>query len=426
MRHRHAPPGFARRPARQRGVVAIIVGLAIAVLLGFAGLALDGGRLYINKTELQNAADACALAASRELTCDPAVASCGTSHLEAAQAAGIAVAARNVNDFQRNTVAIAPADVRFHTELAPNEAYRSIAEGADPASRYVMCIARQEGLLPWFMQVLGLGAQTVGAHAVATLAPAQTNCGIPLAMCSQGPATASPPFGLVPGRWYDGRFDAGGGLTGNFNWIDFTPPAGGQSELAALLTGSGVCNMNVPNPVGQTGVLGNAAARAWNSRFGLYQSGPTNLNTAPPDRTGYAYTNVNWDAAAGNALGDFLSRRATGDNYGSTVQAGNTLTGLSISNAYNPTTTPAQHLASGADRRLVTAPIVNCGEWAGSNTVPIRAWACVLMLHPIGHPSDIVYMEYLGLSSDPASPCATSGSVGGPGSVGPLVPALVQ
>lgn len=48
------------------------------------------------------------------------------------------------------------------------------------------------------------------------------------------------------------------------------------------------------------------------------------------------------------------------------------------------------------------------------------------MLHPIGHPSDIVSMEYLGLSSDPASPCATSGSVGGPGSVGPLVPALVQ
>ena len=48
----------------QRGAVAIIVGLTIAVLVGFAGLALDGGRLYVNKTELQNAADACALAAS--------------------------------------------------------------------------------------------------------------------------------------------------------------------------------------------------------------------------------------------------------------------------------------------------------------------------------------------------------------------------
>lgn len=179
-------------------------------------------------------------------------------------------------------------------------------------------------------------------------------------------------------------------------------------------------------PLRLPGIMGNAAARAWNSRFGLYQSGPVNLNTAPPDRTGYAHTGVNWDASAGNALGDFLTRRGTGDSYGTTVQAGNALTGLSISNAYNPTTTPAQHLASGADRRLVVTPIVNCGEWTTSNTIPIRAWACVLMLHPIAHPSDIVYLEYLGLSSDPASPCATSGSVGGPGSVGPLVPALVQ
>ena len=55
-----------QRPTRQaqRGAVAIIVGLTLAVLVGFAGLAIDGGRLYVNKTELQNAADACALAAS--------------------------------------------------------------------------------------------------------------------------------------------------------------------------------------------------------------------------------------------------------------------------------------------------------------------------------------------------------------------------
>ena len=48
----------------QRGAVAIIVGLTLAVLIGFAGLALDLGRLYVNKSELQNAADSCALAAS--------------------------------------------------------------------------------------------------------------------------------------------------------------------------------------------------------------------------------------------------------------------------------------------------------------------------------------------------------------------------
>jgi len=53
-------------PDKQRGAVAIITGLAMVVLVGFAGLALDGGRLYLTKTELQNAADACALAAAYE------------------------------------------------------------------------------------------------------------------------------------------------------------------------------------------------------------------------------------------------------------------------------------------------------------------------------------------------------------------------
>jgi len=48
------------------------------------------------------------------------------------------------------------------------------------------------------------------------------------------------------------------------------------------------------------------------------------------------------------------------------------------------------------------------------------------MLHPISDPNQTVYMEFAGLASDPTSPCATSGVVGGSGSVGPLVPGLVQ
>jgi hypothetical protein len=59
-----------------------------------------------------------------------------------------------------------------------------------------------------------------------------------------------------------------------------------------------------------------------------------------------------------------------------------------------------------------------------SQTVPIEAWACVLMLHPIGSPGDIVRMEFLGLSSTAGSPCATSGLAGG--TAGPLVPVLVH
>lgn len=416
---------------RQLGAVAIIVAITLPVLLGFAGLALDLGRLYVEKTELQDATDACALAAARELTCDPATGACTSTFLQNAANAGHAVALRNNADFQKAAVDIPLNNIKFSMTLAPNSSYVSIDGGANPNSKYVMCTAEQTGIVPWFMKALNLlpgvsiGDSTVSAQAVASLEPSQSNCGIPLGMCSNGTATDPIPFGLEKGKWYGGKFSSGGGLTGSFNWIDFSPPSGGESELSALITGSGVCNMNVTTPVGQTGVLGNAAAKAWNSRFGLYQGGPINIDTATPDYTGYAYTTVNWPSG-NNALADFLSKRSTHDSYGATVDAGNTLTGLSINNSYNPTTTPAQYGTKGADRRLVVAPIVNCGDWASSNTVPIRGWACVLMLHPISSPGDDVHMEYLGLSSDIDSPCATSGTVGGPGSKGPLVPTLVQ
>jgi Flp pilus assembly protein TadG len=184
--------GVNMRPSRrglrhnQRGAVAIIVGLTLAVLIGFAGLALDLGRLYVNKSELQNAADACALAAARELTCDPAAGACPASYLEGAEKAGLFLASRNNKDFQDSAAAILADDVRFNTALAPNSNYLSRAAGADPASKYAMCGARADGIVPWFMGVLGVGAQSVSATAVATLAPSQVNCGIPLAMCSKG------------------------------------------------------------------------------------------------------------------------------------------------------------------------------------------------------------------------------------------------
>ncbi|MFP5405356.1 MAG: enoyl-CoA hydratase-related protein, partial [Gammaproteobacteria bacterium] len=52
---------------RQEGAIAIITGLTIAVLIGFLGIGVDLGRLFVVKSELQSAMDACALAASSQL-----------------------------------------------------------------------------------------------------------------------------------------------------------------------------------------------------------------------------------------------------------------------------------------------------------------------------------------------------------------------
>jgi hypothetical protein len=52
---------------RQRGAVAITFALSLLVLFGFMALVFDLGRTYVVRTELQNAADAAALAGAKDL-----------------------------------------------------------------------------------------------------------------------------------------------------------------------------------------------------------------------------------------------------------------------------------------------------------------------------------------------------------------------
>ena len=50
----------------ESGATVVIVALFMVVLLGFAALAIDGGRLYLEKSELQKALDAAVLAGAQE------------------------------------------------------------------------------------------------------------------------------------------------------------------------------------------------------------------------------------------------------------------------------------------------------------------------------------------------------------------------
>lgn len=420
----------------QKGGIIILLGLSMAVIVGFLGLVVDLGRLYVTRTEMQSAMDACALAAATELR--PGLSPTDTQAINRAVSAALTVTSgsRNQVQFQGESSGIGANDIYFSDRLSNNTTtfpfgYVSSAT-ADPATaRYVMCAKQTGGIATWFMQVLhGFNGNTstlsarVGAFATATTAPAQTNCGIPLGVCSKGSA---PTYGLTRGSWISGRFDNGGGITGSFNWIDYTPPNGGANELRDLIAGAGTCNLTTGAPVGQTGSLGNAAAQGWNTRFGLYQ-GSYNVNNATPDFTGYAYTSTNWPSEQ-NAFTDFQSRRNVHDSYGGTIdtaRAGNDITGLSVNNGYNVAThgSGGQLATKGADRRVATAPIVDCAGWASSQTVNVLDWACVLMLHPIGSPSDLVRMEYLGRANEIDTPCASYGLSGG--TAGPLVPVLVH
>lgn len=50
----------------ERGATAILAALLMVVMLGFAGLAIDLGASYAKRTQLQNGADAAALALAQQ------------------------------------------------------------------------------------------------------------------------------------------------------------------------------------------------------------------------------------------------------------------------------------------------------------------------------------------------------------------------
>jgi Flp pilus assembly protein TadG len=431
--------------SRQKGAVLALMAISLAVLIGFLGIVVDLGRLFVTKTELQSAMDACALAASAELR--PGVNPPDAQAVARAVSAGITAGTRNRADLQSAAATVTAANIYFSDRLSDNSTtfpFGYLPSGAaDPATaRYVLCVTGQGGIATYFMQVLegflGLPSTTngVGAWATATLQPSQLNCAIPLGVCNPAGTEANPYAGMTVGQWFRSKTPTPQPPgTGSFDWIDFTPPGGGATELANLITGSGQCS--VPPAGTQVGQQGNIQSldKAWNTRFGLYK-GSESLATATPDYTGYGYNPVNWDPSIGNAfsgsstivpgLPNFQSARGSNLTYTDERVTPRGIPGQGYQSALS-----SDLATNGADRRMVTAPVVNCALWAGTNpqTISVLGYACMLMLHPMTHHSDPMYsvdvwLEYRGPSNDPNSPCNTSGLAGG--TAGPLVPVLVH
>lgn len=424
---------------RQRGAVAIVVALSIFVLIGMIGLAIDLGRMFVIKTELQNAADACALAAAKELDGD-------ADAITRADAAGIRVGTRNEVNFQSAAATVTMASLTYNEALSPNGDYNRTIDPEN--AKYVMCTVSRPGIGLLFMNVLGFGNQTVNAYAVATLAHGQTTCAIPIGICRDPDPgysqTSEPPWGLEIGKWYGGKFNTtqsvceSGTTTGNFNWIDFTPPYGGADELKEILRGVGQCELPAVNTlVGQTG-MNNGLRSAWNSRFGVYGLGLSTSDATiyPPDFTGVAYTSDLFPSGhaqpptwpQGHDAYDGDDSAVTTPNYTDGKTARTPYQNTNPANASGtalPSTGTPSHTENGQQRRITVAPIVNCQQLclSSSTTVPILDYACVMMLSPLPNNPDSIWVEYRGLATDPDSPCGTFGLAGGNG---PLVPVLVQ
>lgn len=426
----HARRLRRRSAVRQRGAVAIMLGITLAVLIGFAGLALDLGRFFIIKSELQNAMDACALAASSQLRpgqSDPNALTRAIAYGRVFTTGGVSVnpaegniaAIQNRVALQSQVVDVLPENITFSEDL--DGPYVSLASADPNTAAFVQCSLPLTDIPVFFMRVLNplLTTQTVSALAVATLAPSASTCAIPVAVCRTESGNASNNFGLTVGQWLTQPAGPGSTYgTGNFGWIDFSPPAGGGgSEVTGLLTGSGQCSLTLGTVVGEAGNLGNAGERAWDTRFGVYQSSVSPTDAAP-DRTGFGFNDSNWPSRS-NA---YAGSGAGVNNYIQSVAAYSPYQGP-LDSSYSSITS-AQHQAFNQLRRVAVAPVVNCNTWNTGGADPaVEGWACVLMLHPTQGSVVDPTLEFLGLSTNPGSPCATTGA---PGTFGPLVPQLVQ
>jgi Flp pilus assembly protein TadG len=381
------------------------------LLMGFMGLALDFGHLYIVRTELQTAMDACALAGAQELNGQP-------DALTRASNAGIAAGNINRVDMQlaswNGKGGVTAADISFRDK-------DHVATTNSASARYVRCAhtqpATQTSLLMMFGQATGstgyAGTMDVSAAAEATTTPAQSTCPVPLAIQPKAGA-AAPDYGFVKGDWVT-LLSKTGATNGQIGWANLDG-SNSASETNAELAGH--CGTRINDNLGTPGVQ-QAIADIWNTRFGIYKNGD-GPSANPPDFTGYVYTSTSWPTGRA-AYNDFVSKRQA------FAACANNVTNCEKNNNIKLN---AQSLASpgvggdmqryGTNRRLVAVPVLKVV--GGANQV--GDFVCMLMLQPLSTPMVDVQLEYLGNASAADSPCTGSGLPGG--TAGPLVPVLVR
>ena len=418
----------------QGGAVLITVALLMLMLLGFVGLALDFGRAFVVRTELQSAMDSCALSAAGELDGTPDAITRATS-------AGLTAGNANRVEFQsanwRAKGQLADTDITFR-----DASYLVTASG--PAARYAECQHTQPAVQYWLLQAMGAfsndsaawpAAQDIWARAIATRASSQTTCPVPLALKPKAGGTAANNYGFAIGEWVTLIMAAGAASGGEIGWANLDGSNDAAETTAEL---NGYCGTEVGDTLGTPGVQA-AVVDNWNYRFGIYKNtGNPSVTQQRPDYTGYAYTTANWPSAfnaydgltpagAHPTAASFVTKRmafASCADTGTAVRGSpgscEGITGVSL-NSFTKLAAPGLaaggHRQYGMSRRIVVVPVVD-----GANSV--IDYGCMLMLQPLSIPMVAVQLEYRGLAGMPGSPCTTNGLPGGV--AGPLVPVLVR
>lgn len=343
-----------RRRRGERGSVLATTTLGMLSFLLAVGLGVDISRLYTAKTELQNAADAAALAAASGLNGSPAGITDATDR---------AVLAMNSYNFNKTNVVFTRADVRFAKNLDDFDKGLDMSEASASASstakdiRFVKVKTPSEPVAISFAAIALGNSRNVSAEATAGLSvPLNKFTGYLPAFVVDDDAGKA----IVPGTLYTFRGAPNNSVSpGNYQLLAIDGPGGSDDRIGLA---SGVKNIVGPGGIVDTkpGVTSGSVRQGINTRFDDYAS-QLDPNQYPPD------TNIAEDI--------------TYEQY------------------RNETVTKAPSHAGVAGRRVVLIPIVKINQLAGGRTeVQIdRFGAFFLRSRVTGGNGGDIQAEYIGV-----------------------------
>ncbi len=256
---------------RERGSILAMSALGMLTMLLAVGLGVDISRFYLAKTELQNAADAAALAA---------VSGLNASSPGITEATNRAVQAMNNYDFNQQAVAFPRANVLFAKNLDGPYISEASAQ-ADPKNiRFVQVTTPSSPVgVSFAVTVLGSSKNLTATATAGYSVPINVFCNwLPVSVIDYD-------VPMVPGQTYTIRAGSGNMASpGNYQ-ILAVAGSGGKDVRVGLASGVDMCaEAGAVYAVDtKTGVTAGAVRQGVNTRFDEYQTSQVNPVDMPPD-----------------------------------------------------------------------------------------------------------------------------------------------
>lgn len=261
----------------ERGSVLAASALGMLSFLLAVGLSVDISHLYLAKNELQNAADAAALAGASGLNYD----STGIT-----RATNRAVEAMNSYEFDNTSVVFTPANVRFARNLSDFANGTDMSQGSAsapgvaPEIKFVKVTTPQSPVNIAFVSMVLGSSKNLWAEAVAGVSvPLNSFAGyLPVSVVCDDATCSS----AVPGQMYTFRGGPQGSVSpGNYQILAIDGSGASDDRIGLA---SGVRNAVGPGGYVDTkpGVSAGAVRQGLNTRFDDYAAGLDPI-TYPPD-----------------------------------------------------------------------------------------------------------------------------------------------